>query len=68
MPVNPKEAPPGHMAVQYDPKNGTDCRACAYMHRPQCYEVVCTSIGRKGRKDGMAVIFVSIGYPPDGDE
>ena len=65
MPVNPKEAPQGHKAVQYDPENGANCGACAYVYRPQCHEMNCTSIGRK---DGMAVIFVSIGHPPDGDE
>lgn len=72
MPVNPKEAPQGHKAVQYDPQNGTrfKYRGAEYevvdiVYRVQYHDMNCTPTGRK---DGMAVIFVSIGHPPDGDE
>lgn len=65
MPVNPKEAPPGHMAVQYDPQNGANCSACAFVLKDKCRKTPCTPILRK---DSATVIFVSIGHPPDGDE
>lgn len=65
MPVNPKEAPPGHQAIQYDPQNGAGCASCAFVYRVQCHDMNCTSTGRE---DGTAVIFVSTGHPPDGDE